>query len=495
MPVKLKPQATQKKTAVAYARVSTEEQEQEGYSVPAQLRLLHEYAGRKGLTIVKEFAEASTAKKKGRTAFNQMLEHLRQNPGTVLLVEKTDRLYRNWHDRIKVDDAGCEIHLVKEGQVISPSSTSTETLFHEFQVLRARNYSLNLSEEIRKGMMEKARQGIYPTHAPLGYLNAVEPGGRRKVIVPDPSRAELVTKLFEVFAMGTVSIEGLAKQAAQWGLRTKKGHRVVKGQIHDILRSSVYMGQVEWNGESFEGIHQPLVSRETFALCQGILDGRRRNNGGFGRKDFLFRGLVRCSCGDLMTGELKKGKYVYYHCTGRKGCSRPYFREERLMELAHSQLRRLRLPEEVVKGALRIIEEEQESESRTMKMRQEARIREIQSLEAQLKQIYDDRLSGLISAEEYAAAKAERAQRHADLLSQQAGDEQPPKMTAADLFELTSAIPMTFKKGNAEVKRECLTKCCSNLTFDNGCLEAEFNEPFQTLAEWHEIQKSENWWR
>lgn len=474
MPVKVKQRPLQIESAVLYARVSTDEQEQEGYSVPAQLRLLHEYADQKGLTVVKEFVEASTAKTKGRASFTEMLEHVKQNPGTAVLVEKTGRLYRNWHDRKKVDDAGCDIHLVKEGQVISPNSSSTETLFHEFQVLRARNYSLNLSEEIRKGMMEKARQGIYPTHAPLGYLNAVEPGGKRKVIVPDPVRGPLITKMFDEFAKGDLSIEGLTKLMSMLGLRTKKNRRVVKGQIHDILRSSVYMGRVEWNAESHQGIHQPLVTNEVWNACQDVLDGRRRNNGGFGQKDFLFRCLIRCRCGDLLTGEVKKGRYIYYHCTGRKGlCTRPYVREERPLDLVLTSLRRLKLPEEVVREALAMIQREQEAAQKQGKLREASARKEMERLSLELKQIYDDRLYGLISTEDYLAAKSERLKRKVELEQEISSTQSAPPGVVEHLFELCSVIPNTFKNGDQEARRACLTKCCSNLTFDEGCLEVE----------------------
>lgn len=51
------------------------------------------------------------------------------------------------------------------------------------------------------------------------------------------------------------------------------------------------------------------------------------------KHEFTLTGLVHCGhCGSLMVGELKKGRYVYYHCTGNRGrCGDPYVREEQLL--------------------------------------------------------------------------------------------------------------------------------------------------------------------
>ena len=103
--------------AVLYARVSSKEQEKEGFSIPAQLKLLKEYAARERLSAVQEYVDAETAKHTGRASFTEMVAFLRANPGVrVILVEKTDRLYRNLKDWVMLDELDVEIHLVKEGR-------------------------------------------------------------------------------------------------------------------------------------------------------------------------------------------------------------------------------------------------------------------------------------------------------------------------------------------------------------------------------------------
>ncbi len=76
------------KPAVLYARVSTKEQEEEGYSIPAQIRLLEDYAKRNGFEIVKQFVEAESAKKAGRKAFKSI--YLSKN--CTISLEQTNRV-------------------------------------------------------------------------------------------------------------------------------------------------------------------------------------------------------------------------------------------------------------------------------------------------------------------------------------------------------------------------------------------------------------------
>jgi DNA invertase Pin-like site-specific DNA recombinase len=82
-------------------------------------------------------------------------------------------LYRNFRDWVTIDEIrGLEVHFVKEATVISEESRSSEKFIHGIKVLMAKNFIDNLSEETRKGMVEKASQGIWPSYAPIGYLNA-----------------------------------------------------------------------------------------------------------------------------------------------------------------------------------------------------------------------------------------------------------------------------------------------------------------------------------
>ena len=97
--------------------------------------------------------DVETAKHAGREAFDDMVTFLREGQTfRVILVEKTDRLYRNIKDWVTLDDLDVEIPFVKENVVLSRDSRSAETFMHGIKVLMAKNYIDNLSEETRKGM-------------------------------------------------------------------------------------------------------------------------------------------------------------------------------------------------------------------------------------------------------------------------------------------------------------------------------------------------------
>ena len=111
-----------------------------GYSIPAQLKLLKDYAATEGFTIAQEYVDVETAKLTGRTAFGEMVAWLWAHTDVrVILVEKTDRLYRNLKDWVTVDELDAEIHFPKEGVVLSRDSRSSEKFMHGIKVLMAKN--------------------------------------------------------------------------------------------------------------------------------------------------------------------------------------------------------------------------------------------------------------------------------------------------------------------------------------------------------------------
>lgn len=194
--------------AVLYARVSSKDQEREGFSIPAQLKLLRHYAEGQGLAIVQEFVDVETAKAAGRTGFGAMLAILTAHPScATILVEKTDRLYRNIRDWITVDDLDLTVHFVKENVIVSKASRSSEKFIHGIKVQMAKNYVDNLSEEMKKGMREKAEQGHWPSVAPIGYVNDL----KTHRIAVDLVRGPVVTQVFAVYANGGYSLKGLGR--------------------------------------------------------------------------------------------------------------------------------------------------------------------------------------------------------------------------------------------------------------------------------------------
>jgi DNA invertase Pin-like site-specific DNA recombinase len=266
-------------SAVAYLRVSSKEQEKEGFSIDAQRQLVQDYAARKEMALLRIFEEAETAKRAGRTVFGEMLHFFRKNPSCcTLVVEKTDRLYRNFADLVKVDDLNLDIHFVKEGVVLTPDSKSSDKLAHNVKVVLARHRIDNLSEETKKGMLEKARQGYWPSFAPLGYLNVDGARGKR-TIKPDPLLAPVISRIFEIYASGHYSLKQVAKMTRADGLCYRKsGDGVPTSTIQKILRNRIYSGDFDFDGVTYTGTYEPITPRTCGIAC-GIFSmaaGRKR---------------------------------------------------------------------------------------------------------------------------------------------------------------------------------------------------------------------------
>jgi site-specific DNA recombinase len=478
-----------RKQAVVYARVSSKEQEKEGFSIPAQLKLLKEYAAAQDFTVAQEYVDVETAKQAGRAAFGQMVAYLKAHPAIhVLLVEKTDRLYRNLKDWVTVDELEVEIHLVKEGVVLSRGSRSSEKFMHGIKVLMAKNYIDNLSEEARKGMQEKAEQGIWPTVAPLGYRNVIGSDGK-KIIEPDPEVGPLIVRLFEWYATGTLSLKEAAQKARAAGLVYRKsGAPVSVSTVHSTLRNRLYMGEFEWNGHLHLGKHQPLVSRELWERVQGVLDGRHAEKHRRVKHDFAFSGLIACGhCGCSIVGEIKKQRYVYYHCTGYKGrCEEPYVREEIVERQFSELLGRLSFDDEVldwVRDALRVshADEKREHETAIARLRTES-----DRLQNRMHVMYVDKLDGKVDGAFFERMSAEwRAEQDRcvrEIERHQTADRSYLE-EGVRLLELARNAQRLFEKQESREKRRLLNFVVSNCSWKGGELTAALRQPFDLLSE------------
>lgn len=482
--------------AVIYARVSSKEQEKEGYSIPAQLKLLKDYAAAEGFTVAKEYVDVETAKQTGRGAFGEMVTWLRAHPDVrVILVEKTDRLYRNLKDWVTIDELDAEIHFPKEGVVLSRDSRSSEKFMHGIKVLMAKNYIDNLSEEARKGMQEKAEQGIWLTKTPLGYLNVTGPDGR-KVIAVDPEVAPIITKLFEWYATGEYALKEVAKKARAAGLVYKKsGAPVPTSTVHSILRNRLYTGWFEWNGKLYQGKHDALVPVELWERVQGVMDGRNASKHRRMTHDFAFSGLIACvRCGCSVVGEIKKQKYIYYHCTGYAdkcrgepaSCRRKYVREEVLEKQFTAMLGRLRFDDEVlqwVREALHAshVDEHREHEEAIGRLRAE-----YDRLQARIDAMYVDKLDGKVAGDFFdrmAGQWRDEQSRCLRDIERHQEAEQSYMEEGLRILELARNAQALFERQPAREKRRLLNFVLSNCTWEDGEVVATFRQPFDLLAE------------
>ena len=479
----------QRTKAVLYARVSSKEQEKEGYSIPAQKRILNEYALKNDITVVEEFVDVETAKQSGRTNFTEMVRYLKSHRDVkAILVEKTDRLYRNLKDWVTIEELDIALHLVKEGEVISKESRSAQKFVHGIKALMAKNYIDNLSEEARKGLREKAEQGHYPSKAPVGYRNMLGVNGKRGIEL-DPDTAPVVGHLFAWYASGTLSLKELASKARKAGLvNTKTGGPIAVSGIHGILRSLFYTGEFEWRGKRYKGQHDPLVSQELWSRVQGMLDGRNARKIRGSKRNFSFSGVLTCGhCGCAVVGELKKQRYVYYHCSGFKGkCGDRYVREEVLEFKFTELLARISFGDKFLGWITEGLRESHDDQQREQKAALARMTAEFDRLHARLHAAYVDKLDGRIDGPFYDRISAEFREQQ-DRCRQEMILLQNADRSYIDsgvmLLELAREAGDLFSRRPPEGKRQLLNFLLSNCSLKDGELIAAYRQPFNLIAE------------
>ena len=467
--------------AVLYARVSSREQEQ-NYSIEAQHKLVRDYATNKRINVVREFTDVETAKEAGRTNFGEMVKFLQSHTDVRhVLVEKTDRLYRNFHDYVALEDIDPVVHLVKENEILSKHSRSHAKFIHVVKVAMAKNYVDNLSEEVIKGMDQKASDGHWPTKAPIGYLRNTQ----THQIEVDKDREPLILGLFEAYSTGNYSLKGLVQFASHIGLRTVKGNRINKAGIHRILTNLIYTGSFFYKGERFEGKHDPVVSLELFnAVQQRLRNGSSRDRVRHGNP---FRKLVKCRrCGCAMTPDTKKWKYVYYRCTEYKGPCKNSISEQKLADLFCDVVRRIQIPPEAADAFVQALKE---SHSQKERFQREA-IKNLQEqhrrLKARLEGAYDDKLDGAIDDKFWrmksAKFNSELTEIEASLESHRKANHSYLQVGGQIIDLARHAYDLFMKRDNWE-RRRLLDVVLSECTFEDGNLYVTYSKPFNFFVE------------
>src|SRR5262245_25996747 len=261
----------------AYIRVSTVKQGEKGSSLLEQRSAISGYAQRNRLTITEWFEEQETAAKSGRTVFNQMLAALDKGRASGVIIHKIDRGARNlrdWADLGEMIDRGIEVHFAHESLDLHSRGGR---LSADIQAVVAADYIRNLRDEVKKGFYGRLKQGFYPLPAPIGYVN----NGAAKAKTSDPATAPFIQRAFELYATGRFNLLTLGDELHALGLRNRRGGRLSKSTLSGLLNNTFYLGiiRIARTGETFPGIHEPLVSKSLFDRVHDVLNGRSRSSG------------------------------------------------------------------------------------------------------------------------------------------------------------------------------------------------------------------------
>ena len=324
------------KTAAAYIRVSTDDQVE--YSPESQLKNIREYVRRNDLILPEEFIfvdegiSGRSAEK--RPAFNRMIGTAKQKPKPfdVILLWKFSRFARSREDSILYKsmlrrDLGIDVVSISEPTGDDKMSIIIEAMIEAMDEY----YSINLAEEVRRGMTEKATRGEPQTAPPVGYRME-----NRKLVV-DPDGAALVRMIFSDF-IGGMGYRDIAAKINTMGARTRFGNRYENRTIEYILTNPVYIGMLRWTpqrGSSRkpgtentilrEGLHERIIDQDTWRAAQERVEDTRRKYGRYARHTayapVMLQGLVRCSaCGATLARTTSASMQCHNYAKGK--CSK-----------------------------------------------------------------------------------------------------------------------------------------------------------------------------
>ena len=221
-------------------------------------------------------------------------------------------------------------------------STPEGKLFMAMVAAFAQYFSDSLSGHTRKGMRERARQGLFNGDPPFGYQRCdpacLGTSDEHQGCHIDPEAGPEVLSLFESYAYGSHSMSTLAKELNGRGFRTNgrsrspdtsdvhesKGGRFTNWSLRDILENQFYLGKVRHKDEYFDGLHQPLISQELFDEVQRRKQQNRHRKSAVvsrvSKNPHMLTGLLRCDQCDAKLWSQNQGRTAgTYYVVPRKG--------------------------------------------------------------------------------------------------------------------------------------------------------------------------------
>jgi DNA invertase Pin-like site-specific DNA recombinase len=424
-----------------------------------------------------------------------MLEFaLAQNETVAIVADAVDRFQRSFKESVLIDELirkeRVELHFYRESMVIGKGASSTDILRWDFSVMGAKSYVLNLSENVRRSLEYKRRNGEWGGKAPLGYLNRRDVDNKGTVI-HDPEKAFLVRMLFEEYAKGGLSISGdLVRMAREWGLRnkTRKGGILSASQIQHILMNPFYYGEMRIKGRLYPHNYPPLISKELFDQCEEVrLGSSRATATRYSEKPFVFRGLIKCATSRCtVTCDLKKGRYTYLICRDPTEPDKKLFiPESAVLEQVKAVFRKIQVPPKLLDALLAHMKAGHEAENRFHRDAIEGLRREFDQVRERLATLLDLRLDKSITQDEYDKKARELKQRQAEIalrIEQHQKGEGDFRTTLESLISLASRAAELFERSKTEQKRQLVGFVFSNLRLRGKKLEYSLRSPFDLMV-------------
>lgn len=292
-----------KKVAI-YARVSTLEQAEHGYSIGEQIDKLKKYCDLKDYSIYKEYVDGGySGAKLDRPAMQELISDAKNGKFEVVIVYKLDRLSRNLQNALYlIKDVFREnnISFVSLGENIDLSTAAGELNFNMFASF-AEFERANIKDRMSMGRYARAKSGkiVSPSHTPFGY------NYNDGILIKDEIEAPIVKSIFDMYLDG-LSLSKILIKLNDDGYIGKSKPWPMSG-IYPILRNKTYAGFIKYRDEVFKGLHDPIISPLDFDEVQRQIKIRQENS--YKRTNtsrpfqskYMLSGLLKCGkCGSRM---------------------------------------------------------------------------------------------------------------------------------------------------------------------------------------------------
>ncbi len=482
------------KRFVAWARVSSARQKKEGFSLEDQEARLLEFAQRLGGEVVKLFKIAETAsKREERATFREFTAFVKKNARALsgMLFVKVDRAARNirdWADLEELSEAsGVALFFPDQPTGETPAGRMQRRMSAVF----ASYQTDQQSADIRAGLRRRVENGL-PLGCPFGYRFVRVQG--RSLVELDPIEAPKVKRIFELYAFQAHTLDSLQEHLARQGMVfTDRQPRFPRTTLHKILRNRHYLGEVNFQGQWFPGKFEPLIDRATFEAVQA-----RCADKVYRRPELTFAGrLIRCGhCGHLFTGERKlkrladgsTSEYTYYFCTQYQKGDHPRIRltEAKVEAEFLSLFDRMRIEDPAIRGWIVEVIRTKARHGQEENLRHRAELdRQLAQVEAKLRTLLDLRMDGEISADDFAAKRAELHDRQAGIrlqLESSDRDDRAIADMAVKVFELSQSLKSRWKSADYAAKRSILEILCESVESNREKLRIVTRKPFDPIA-------------